>query len=102
MEQIKAMASAQAAKAFVASFLAAFAAATVALPDGFTPSEILTILTALFLTFQATYWTNNAKAYAGSIDVQKEVDGTKTFLLNLDSDPADLDQKSDVTFKING
>ena len=102
MNQIKAMMSPQASKAFVAALLAALTAAIVAAPNGFTVSEILTIAVALVLTFQGTYWTTNVKgpaAYDGSIDVE-QVEGKKIFSLNLNSDPLNLDTKNDVTFKI--
>lgn len=104
MNQIKAMMSPQASKAFVAALLAALTAAIVAAPNGFTISEILTIAVALVLTFQGTYWTTNVKgpaAYDGDIDVIPQIDGKKTFSLNLNSDPANLDLKNEVTFKIN-
>lgn len=40
--------------------------------------------------------------YDGSIDVQTAPDtGVKTFSLNLQSDPMDLEQKNIVAFKVN-
>lgn len=38
--------------------------------------------------------------YDGMIDVE-ETDGKKKFMLNFDGDPQDLDQKTEVLFKIN-
>jgi len=38
--------------------------------------------------------------YDGTMDVE-ETDGSKKFMLNFDGDPSDLDQKKEVTFKIN-
>jgi hypothetical protein len=103
MGAINSMFSAKAAKAYVASIIAAISTATVAAPDGFTSTEILTILGAFFVTFQATFWTTNAKTYGGIIDVIQPVNpgDKKTYSLNLNSDPADLDQKNEVLFKIN-
>lgn len=40
-------------------------------------------------------------AYDGSIEVEDGMDGTKLFSLNLDSDPNELDKKSQVTFKVD-
>lgn len=100
MEQIKTMASVQSAKAFVASVLAAIGAATVAAPDGFTLVEILVIAGALVGTFQATYWTTNATKYDGELVVVQQ-GPTKVFSLNLNTDPQDLEQKDQVTFKVN-
>jgi hypothetical protein len=94
------MFSAKASKAFVAAVLAAISAATLAASDGFTSTELLTIVGALVVTFQAAYWTPNAKEVAGTIDVAQTPDGKKTFSLNLDSDPEELETKSEVTFKI--
>lgn len=103
MGAINSMFSIKAAKAYVASIIAAITTATVAAPDGFTSVEILTILGAFFITFQATYWTTNAKTYGGSIDVVQPVNpgDKKVYSLNLDSDPEDLDTKGEVLFKIN-
>lgn len=103
MNQIKTMFSPKAAKAFVAGTVAAITAATLASVDGFTFTEILTIFGALVVTFQAAYWTPNAKSesvYSGSIDVA-QLDGKKVFSLNLDSDPTLLDTMDEVSFKIN-
>lgn len=100
MNNIKLMVSAKSSKAFVAAFLASAAAVTVAAPEGYTLPEVLTIIGAFLLTFQATYWTSNAKDVAGTIDVAVAPDGKKTFSLNLDSDPDDLESKDEVTFKI--
>ena len=101
MGAVNVMFSAQSAKAFVASILAALASASVAAPEGFTTAEVLTILGAMVVTFQGTYWTTNAKGEPdGTIDVA-EIEGKKTFLLNLNSDPAELDTKEEVVFKIN-
>lgn len=100
MNNVKLMVSAKSSKAFVAAFLAAVAAVTIATPDGFTLAEMLTIVGAFLLTFQATYWTPNAKEVAGTIDVAVTPEGKKTFSLNLDSDPEDLESKDEVTFKI--
>ena len=98
------MASTQASKAYVATLLSAVGAAAVAAENGFTLVEILTILGVAIATFQATYWTTNAKSeaqYDGDIDVIAQADGKKTFSLNLNSDPVDLDSKDEVVFKIN-
>lgn len=96
------MFTAKALKAYVAAFIAGVAAMTIAAETpGFTLIEIFTILGAILAAFQATYWTTNAKTYDGSIDVVKQPDGKKTFMLNLDGDPANLDAKSDIVFKVN-
>lgn len=103
MDNLKVMFSAKAAKAIVAGVVAAITAATLASVDGFTSTEVLTIFGALVVTFQATYWTPNAKAepvYSGSIDVA-ELGGKKVYSLNLDSDPSMLDTLDEVSFKIN-
>ena len=103
MGVIKVMLSKKSRKAYVASVLAAISAAIVAAPDGFTSVEILTILGAFFVTFQATYWTRNKKSYGGVIDVIQPVNpgDKKTYSLELNSDPTDLDTKDEVLFKIN-
>lgn len=100
MNNIKLMFSPKASKAIVAAVLAAIGVATVAAADGFTSAELLTILGALVVTFQGAYWTPNTKEVAGTIDVAVTPEGTKTFSLNLDSDPEDLEFKDEVTFKI--
>lgn len=101
MTQIKTMFSAKAAKAIVAAVIAALSALAIASEGGFTTTELFTVAGALLVTFQAAYWTPNAKTPPdGTIDVA-DVDGTKTFMLNLDSDPDDLGSKSEVVFKIN-
>ena len=100
MEHIKRMASVQSAKAFVATFLAMLAAVTIAEPGGFTLVEILTIIGAGVATFQATYWTTNATKYDGELVVVQQ-GATKVFSLNLNSDPASLETKSQVTFKVD-
>jgi hypothetical protein len=102
MAVISTMASTQSAKAFVAALLAAISSAAVAAPDGFTTAEILTILGAIVLTFQATYWVSNASGEPdGDIDVITQASGKKTFALNLNSDPEELELKDQVVFKIN-
>ena len=102
MNHVKMMVSMQAKKAYVAALLAALTAAKIAAPGGFTTTEILTIVIATVVTFQATYWTTNTKnAPDGDIDVIQQADGKKTFSLNLNSDPQDLDKKDQITFKVN-
>lgn len=50
----------------------------------------------------AQRWYNATGAkYDGSIDVKYDEDGAKKFLLNLDTDPDNIDTKSEITFKIN-
>jgi hypothetical protein len=103
MNQLKVMASAQSMKAYIAALIALIGATTYAEPNGYTFIEILSIIGATLLAFQAAYWVPNAKgsaAYAGIIDVA-QVDGKKTYSLNLDSDPNNLDTMGEVTFKIN-
>lgn len=90
----------QARKAYVAALIAGLTAATLAASGGISLEELFIILGALVAGFQATYWTKNEKSYDGSVDVVN-VEGKKTFMLNLDSDPESLDTKSDISFKIN-
>ena len=47
-----------------------------------------------------SYNASDAK-YDGDIDVIPKEDGKKTFSLNLNSDPKDLDTKDQILFKIN-
>lgn len=95
------MFTAQALKAYVAAFLAGITALTVAAESGgISLFEWLTAVGAVLVAFQATYWTTNAKAYNGSIDVVNTGE-KKVFSLNLDSNPEDLETMKDVAFKIN-
>ena len=39
--------------------------------------------------------------YDGTVDVTIDEVGKKTFSLNLDGDPDDLDQKTEIVFRVN-
>lgn len=58
-----------------------------------------TFLGVLLGLSTAAYNASDAK-YDGSMIVEQKADGKKVYSLELDSDPADLDQKKDVTFKV--
>lgn len=47
-----------------------------------------------------TYNSTEAK-YDGTVDVKVDADGNKKFLLNLNGDPNELDQKGEIVFKVN-
>jgi hypothetical protein len=96
------MLSPKASKAYVAALVSLLSSAKLSAPDGFTTVEILTIAIATIVAFQATYWTTNSKGEPdGDIDVIQQEDGKKTFSLNLNSDPNDLDKKNQIVFKVN-
>jgi len=58
-----------------------------------------TFLGGLLGLNKLSYNSSDAK-YAGAIEVYKTVDGKKTYTLNLNTDPNDLDQKNEVLFKV--
>lgn len=62
MSNLRIMASARAAKAYVSSAVAALAFAIPVVDDGLTASDALGIASAALVAFQLTYWTSNAKA----------------------------------------
>lgn len=53
----------------------------------------------VLLSFSAVSYNKSDAKYAGTIQVN-ETDEKKTFLLDLNSDPDDLDKKKEVLFKI--
>jgi hypothetical protein len=60
MNNLSKMASTQSLKAFVATLIAMIGTATASAENGFTLTEILTIIGVGIAAFQATYWTTNA------------------------------------------
>ena len=70
------------------------------------PDEVVGTIAALnvflgvVLHLSTKSYENSDAKYDGTIDVTQTPDA-KTFALNLHSDPDELDQKSDVTFKVN-
>lgn len=59
-----------------------------------------TFLGALLGLNKLAYNSSEAK-YDGTMEVFRTVEGKKTFSLNLNSDPQDLDQKKEVIFKVD-
>lgn len=57
-------------------------------------------LGALLGLSSASYNRSDAK-YGGHINVEQAGDGAKLYSLELHSDPAELDQQKEVTFKVN-
>lgn len=55
----------------------------------------------IFLGYSSHSYNNSEAKYDGVIDVAAQEFGKTLFMLNLDSDPENLDQKKEVTFKIN-
>lgn len=62
---LRTMASAKAAKAYVAAAVAALSAAVPLVDDGLTSSEVLGVIAAALVAFQTVYWTTNRGAAAG-------------------------------------
>lgn len=65
-------------------------------------ATIVAIDTALgaFLGFSTKSYNNSEAKFDGNIDVI-ETDAKKTFSLNLNTDPNELDSKDQVLFKVN-
>lgn len=62
MSHLKQMLSGRAAKAYAAGAVAAIAFATPVVDDGLLVSEVLGIVGAFLVGFQAVFWTSNAPA----------------------------------------
>jgi len=60
------------------------------------------VFLGLFLGASSQAYNASDSKYDGTIDVEYREDGTKAASLNLSEieDPADIDQKSEVTFKV--
>lgn len=99
MNHFAAMLSPKASKAYVAAVIAGLSSAVIASPEGFTLTEILVLVLAVALSFQATYWTTNEPTYDGDIVVEQTED-KKLYSLNLNEDLDSLDNKSQLVFKI--
>lgn len=54
----------------------------------------------VMLALSTKAYNNSGDKYDGSIDLVED-EGTKTFVLSLDSDPYDLENQEEVIFKIN-
>lgn len=62
----------------------------------------LTAFLGLLLRGSSKSYNNSDAKYDGFIDIDEDVvDNKKTFSLVLDSNPEELEQKKDVTFKVN-
>lgn len=60
------------------------------------------VFLGLFLRRESKAYDESDAKYDGFIDIDEDVvNEKKTFRLNLDSDPEELEQKKDVTFKVN-
>ena len=59
MSHLKVMLSARAAKAYVGGAVAALSYAVPVVDDGMLPSEVLGVLLAALVGFQAVYWVSN-------------------------------------------
>lgn len=54
----------------------------------------------LLLHLSNIQYNNSEAKYAGTMDIY-ETEDKKTFSLNLEGDPNDLDKRDEVTFKVN-
>lgn len=61
---------------------------------------LLTLVISICLIISTKRYKNNEIAYDGQIVVVIQEDGPKSFMLELNGDPEDLEQKDFVTFKI--
>ncbi len=61
----------------------------------------LNVFAGVAIAFFKTLHDASGAKYDGTVDVKVSEDGSKQFLLNLNSDPDELDQKSEITFKVN-
>lgn len=60
------------------------------------------VFLGLFLGSSSKAYNRSDAKYDGFIDIDQDViNNKKTFTLELNSDPDDLEQKKDVTFKVN-
>lgn len=55
----------------------------------------------LLLSVSSKTYKNSEAKYDGSIDVEQQEDDTKLFSLSLNSDPEELETKTEVVFKVN-
>lgn len=104
MNQIKLMASAGASKAFVAALIAMISSATLAATESFTVAEILTIIGAGIVAFQATYWTTNTKSessYDGALIVDTSDPVKDTYSLEVTTPLEEINEKSEIVLKVN-
>jgi hypothetical protein len=54
----------------------------------------------VLLGFSSISYNKSDVKYGGSIEIEDKPDGPKVYSLNLNSDPNDLDKKTEVLFKI--
>jgi len=78
-------------------------AALLHLPNGDQVSGIvLIVVTFLGVVLGiSTSSYNKTEKFAGALNVETTPEGKKTISLELEGDPYELDQKSEVTFKVN-
>lgn len=58
------------------------------------------VFLGLILEWSTRTYNNSDAKYDGAIVVEQQPNGPKMFNLELSSDPHDLDQKKEVTFKV--
>lgn len=55
----------------------------------------------VILGLSTKQYNNSGAKYDGDVDVVENEEGKKSFLLNLYSDPQNLDQQNEIVFKVN-
>lgn len=61
----------------------------------------LNVFAGVALTMVKKMYDTAGAKYDGTVDISVDDTGKKSFLLNLNGSPEDLDQKSEITFKVN-